>query len=72
MRVIPSAPLLLSGNNVNVTNSSAGLTTIGGALATTGLTLTAAGGVAQTGSIQTPALAITAAGPVTLTNAAMT
>jgi filamentous hemagglutinin family protein len=62
--------VLLSGDTVAVKNSSAGLTTIGGATATTSLTLTTAGGVAQTGSIQTPTLAITAAGSVTLDNAA--
>jgi filamentous hemagglutinin family protein len=62
--------LLLSGDTVAVKNSSAGLTTLGGATATTSLTLTTAGGVAETGSIQTPALAITAAGSVTLNNAA--
>jgi hypothetical protein len=62
--------LLLSGSTVAVKNSSAGLTTIGGASATTSLTLTTAGAVAETGSIQTPTLAITAAGSVTLDNTA--
>ncbi len=61
--------LLLSGNTVSVTNSAAGLTTLGGALATTNLTLITAAGVAQTGSIQTPALSITSVGAVTLPNA---
>jgi filamentous hemagglutinin family protein len=62
--------LLLSGNTVAVKNTANGLTTIGGASATTSLTLTTAGAVAQTGSIQTPTLAITAAGGVTLNNVA--
>jgi filamentous hemagglutinin family protein len=61
--------LLLSGSTVNVANSAPGLTGIGGALATTNLTLVTAGGVTQSGAIVTPALAITAAGPVTLVNA---
>jgi hypothetical protein len=62
--------LQLTGSTVNVVNVNTGLTTIGNALATTSLTLSTGGGVAQTGPIQTPALAITAAGPVTLNNAA--
>jgi filamentous hemagglutinin family protein len=61
--------LLLSGSAVSVANSASGLTSIGGALATTNLTLTTAGGVVQTGAIVTPALGVTAAGPVTLNNA---
>jgi hypothetical protein len=60
--------LQLSGTTINVKNSAAALTTIGGALATTSLTLTTAGGVAQTGAISSPTLAVTAAGPVTLNN----
>jgi filamentous hemagglutinin family protein len=62
--------LLLSGNTVAVNNTAPGLTTIGGASATSSLTLTTAGGVAQGGSIQTPTLSIAAAGTVTLNNIA--
>ena len=62
--------LLLSGNTVNVANSSTGLTTIGNALATTSLTLATQGGIAQSGAITSPAVSITANGPVTLNNVA--
>lgn len=60
----------LSGNTVNVTNSAAGVTTIGGALATTSLTLTTAGGLVQSGPITTPALDLHSSGAITLTNSA--
>ncbi|MGA2188063.1 MAG: YDG domain-containing protein [Steroidobacteraceae bacterium] len=62
--------LLLSGNTVAVQNTAIGLTTIGAASATTSLTLTTAGGVAQSGSIQTPILSISAAGSIMLNNIA--
>ncbi|MEY8875028.1 MAG: YDG domain-containing protein, partial [Leptothrix sp. (in: b-proteobacteria)] len=58
--------LLVNANTVNVRNSATGTTTLGGAIATTGLTLTTAGGVAQTGAVVTPALAIDASGSVSL------
>jgi hypothetical protein len=61
--------ILLSGNTVNVRNSSTGLTTVGSALATTSLALSAAGALAQTGAITTPSLSISAAGNVALNNA---
>jgi filamentous hemagglutinin family protein len=61
--------LLLSGSTVSLGNAATGLTTIGGALASS-LTLTTAGGIAQTGPIQSPILAITAAGSVLLNNVA--
>jgi filamentous hemagglutinin family protein len=60
--------LVLSGNTVNVANSATGLTTIGSALATTSLTLTTAGGLAQSGSIVSPAFRVNSNGAVTLNN----
>ena len=61
--------LQLSGTTVDVANAATTPTTIESAVATTSLTLTTAGGVAQTGAISAPILAINATGTVTLGNA---
>ncbi|MEO8063936.1 MAG: YDG domain-containing protein [Pseudomonadota bacterium] len=62
--------LQLAGTTVDVVNAAAGLTTIENAVATTSLSLTTAGGLAQAGFISAPTLAINASGAVTLNNAA--
>ncbi|MEJ0006125.1 MAG: YDG domain-containing protein [Steroidobacteraceae bacterium] len=60
--------LLLGGSAVSIANSASAPTTLGGALATTDLMLTTAGGVVQTGAVVTPVLVLNAAGPVALNN----
>lgn len=60
--------LQLSGTTVAVNNASTGLTTLGNSAATTSMTLTTAGAVAQSGAISTPFLTLSASGPVTLSN----
>ncbi|MEO7579649.1 MAG: YDG domain-containing protein [Massilia sp.] len=59
--------LVVSGSTVSVTET--GDTSIGSAVATTGLTLHSTGAVSQTGPVITPLLAIGAANSVALNNA---